>query len=121
LGKGLNAASNNDISKDKLGHIPDFEALARDIQNRVLCSVGMATTEVQHFHEFFGERARFQKNMGVAREGLPHPIWLPPKASALGPSIHEGVPQAEPGVFGCWRVGLCRQPEDPPQVDLGVH
>ncbi len=47
-------ASNDDISKDKLGHMPDFEALARDIQNRALRRVGMAMAEARHFGEFFG-------------------------------------------------------------------
>jgi len=37
------------------GHMPmpDFEALARDIQNQASHSVGAATTEKQHFREFF--------------------------------------------------------------------
>jgi hypothetical protein len=34
--------------------IPDFEALARDIQNRVSRHVGAATMETRHFREFFG-------------------------------------------------------------------
>jgi hypothetical protein len=38
------------------GHmpVPDFEALAWDIQNRASHRVGAATTEVRHFREFFG-------------------------------------------------------------------
>ncbi len=32
----------------------DFEALARDIQNRASCRVGAATTETRHFPEFIG-------------------------------------------------------------------
>jgi hypothetical protein len=34
--------------------MPDFEALARDIQNRVSHRVDVATTETRHFCEFFG-------------------------------------------------------------------
>ncbi len=34
--------------------MPDFEALARDIQNRVPCRVGVTTAEARHFWEFFG-------------------------------------------------------------------
>ena len=49
-----NEASHNDISKDKTGHMPDFKALARDIQNRASRRVRTATTEAQHFREFFG-------------------------------------------------------------------
>jgi hypothetical protein len=33
---------------------PDFEALARDIQNQALRRVGTVTTEARHFREFFG-------------------------------------------------------------------
>ena len=48
-----NEASDDDISKDELGHMPDFEALARDIQNWASRRVRTATMEAQHFHEFF--------------------------------------------------------------------
>jgi len=34
--------------------MPDFKALARDIQNRASHRVGAATTETRHFREFFG-------------------------------------------------------------------
>jgi hypothetical protein len=34
--------------------MPDFEALARDVQNRVPRRVGAATAEARHFREFFG-------------------------------------------------------------------
>jgi hypothetical protein len=34
--------------------MPDFEALARDIQNRASHRVSAATTETRHFREFFG-------------------------------------------------------------------
>ena len=38
-----------------------------------------------------------------------------------GTSFYEGVPQAEPRVFGRRRVCRRRRPEDPPQVGLGVY
>ena len=34
--------------------MPDFKALARDIQNRASHRVGAAMTEKRHFREFFG-------------------------------------------------------------------
>jgi len=38
-----------------LRHVsPDFETLARDIQNRASHRVGVASTEKRHFREFFG-------------------------------------------------------------------
>jgi hypothetical protein len=49
-----NVLSDDDISEDEPGHMPDFEALARDIQNRASRHVGTATTEARHFNEFFG-------------------------------------------------------------------
>ena len=55
-------ASDVDISKDKPGHMPDFEALARDIQNWASRRVGMAATEARHFREFFGTNVLIFKN-----------------------------------------------------------
>jgi hypothetical protein len=48
--------SDDNYSQYAPGHrpMPDFEALARDIQNRVSHHVCAATTETRHFHEFFG-------------------------------------------------------------------
>ena len=117
------ASDDDDFSQYAPGHMPmpDFEALARDIQNRASRRVGVAMTETRHFREFRNERARCRKNMGVAREGLHPPRGWPPEAPALGPSFYEGVPQAEPGVFGRRRVCRRRRPEDPPQVGLGVY
>ncbi len=49
-------SDNNDFSQYAPGHMPmpDFEALAQDIQNRASRRVGVATTETRHFREFFG-------------------------------------------------------------------
>jgi hypothetical protein len=49
-------ASDDDFNTYAPGHMPmpDFEALARDIQNRASCRGGAATTETRHFREFFG-------------------------------------------------------------------
>ena len=50
------SSSDEDDQQYALGHmpVPDFEALARDIQNRASHRVGAATTETRHFREFFG-------------------------------------------------------------------
>ena len=49
-------ASDDNFNQYAPGHMPmpDFEALARDIQNRAPHRVGAATTETWHFREFFG-------------------------------------------------------------------
>ncbi len=49
-------ASDVDINEYDPGHMPmpDFEALAWDIQNRASHRVSVATTETRHFREFFG-------------------------------------------------------------------
>ncbi len=46
--------------------------------------------------------------------------WLP-KASALGPTLSQGVPLTEPGAFGRRRIYRCRSPKDPPQMGLVIH
>ena len=102
---------------------PDFETLAREIQNRASRPVCAASTETRHFREFFGAPTHVVEKVWelIKRESLlPEPGW-PPEAPALGPSFHEGVPQAEPGVFDRRRVCRRRRPEDPPQVGLGVY
>lgn len=43
-----------DDDKDDHGSAPDFEAAARDIQNRASKPVGAASSETRHFREFFG-------------------------------------------------------------------
>ena len=50
------SSANDDDKQYAPGHmpVPDFEALARDIQNRASHHVGAATTETRHFREFFG-------------------------------------------------------------------
>jgi hypothetical protein len=50
------SSDNDDFSQYVPGHmpVPDFEELARDIQNRASHRVGAATTETRHFREFFG-------------------------------------------------------------------
>ena len=49
-------ASDDGLTQYAPGHMPmpDFEALARDIQNRASDRVGAAATETRHFREFFG-------------------------------------------------------------------
>ena len=50
------ASDDDDFSQYAPGimPMPDFEALARDIQNRASRRVGAATTETGHFRQFFG-------------------------------------------------------------------
>ncbi len=50
------ASDDDDFSQYAPGHMPmpDFEVLARNIQNRASRCVGVATTETRHFREFFG-------------------------------------------------------------------
>jgi hypothetical protein len=43
-----------DDDKDDHGGAPDFEAAARNIQNRASKPVGAASSEKRHFREFFG-------------------------------------------------------------------
>ena len=49
-------ASDDDDNKYAPGHmpVPDFEVLARDIQNRASHRVDAATTKTRHCREFFG-------------------------------------------------------------------
>ena len=83
----VSEASDDGINEYALGHMPmpDFEALALDIQNRVSSRVGTVTMEIWNFREFFGMSVLVVKKLGVAREGLPPPRGWPPKAPALGP------------------------------------
>ncbi len=50
------SSDDNDFNQYAPGHMPmpDFEALARDIQNRASHCVGAGMTETRHFREFFG-------------------------------------------------------------------
>ena len=67
-------ASGDDFNEYALDHMPmpDFKALARDIQNPASCHIGTATTKMWHFREFSGRVcSSSKKNMGVAQERLP--------------------------------------------------
>ena len=52
------ASNDNFIKDDDLGHIltplPDFQALARGIQNRGARRIGTDLMDARHFREFFG-------------------------------------------------------------------
>ena len=50
------ASGDDNFNQYAPGYMPvlDFEALARDIQNRASHRVGTAMTEARHFREFFG-------------------------------------------------------------------
>ncbi len=81
-------ASNKEIYEDVPGHMhmpmPDFEALARDIENRGSCHVGAATTVTRHFREFFGTSVLviektwelFERDFLLPENGrLKHLLW----------------------------------------------
>ena len=124
------ATDDDDYSQYAPGHMPmpDFEALARDIQNRASRRVGAVTTETRHFREFFGTSVLIvektwellERDSLLPKGGRPkHLLWA--LHFMMGPSFYEGVPQAEPGVFGHQRVCQRSRTEDPPQVGLGVY
>jgi hypothetical protein len=101
--------------------LPNFTDLAWNIQNRASHCVGLELKEARLFCEFFGTSIKVVKilwelvvhNKLRLRGGAPG-------ASALGTLFYEGVPQAGPGFLGHWRVCQRRQPEDPPQMGLGI-
>jgi hypothetical protein len=118
-------SGNDDFSQYAPGHMPmpDFKALARDIQNQASRRVGAVTTETRHFREFFGTSVlvvektwELLKRDSLLPEGgrLKHLLW----------ALHfmKVYPKQSPG---CLAVGasVCRRrrPEDPPQVGLGVY
>ena len=81
-------ASNNDSSKDEDVHVPDYEALARNIQNRASRHVGTATLEVRHFHEFFGTRVLVVKKIrDLLKRDSPSPPRRAAQSICFGPSI----------------------------------
>jgi hypothetical protein len=42
-------------------------------------------------------------------------------APALIVIFYEGVPQAGPGLLGCWHICRCSRPKDPLQMGMGLH
>ena len=79
-------SGNDDFSQYAPGHMPmpDFEALARDIQNQASRRVGAVTTETRHFREFFGTSVLVVKKTWelLERDSLPqeggrpkHLLW----------------------------------------------
>jgi hypothetical protein len=64
--------SDDDISEDEDVHVPDFTALAGNIQNWVSRHAGSAMTEAQHFDKFFGTRVLIVKKLWelVERDSL---------------------------------------------------
>ncbi len=53
--------SDNNTSKDKDNLTPNFVFIDRDIENRSSWRIRAASTEVQHFHEFFRTSTRTMK------------------------------------------------------------
>jgi hypothetical protein len=46
------------VVNDVVSKLPDFPAIARDIQNRVKCRVSSGLTEARLFRKFFGTSVR---------------------------------------------------------------
>jgi hypothetical protein len=116
-------AFDNEFNKYALGYLPmpDFEAFAQDIQNQASRQVGMATMEMWQFGEFFWMHVLVVKKPGSCLKGTLSSQRVAAQNTCFGPFIYEGVPQAEPGVFGCWSVCRHHGSKDPPQVGLGVY
>ncbi len=93
-------ASNNKISKYEEGHMPDFEALARDIQNWAYHHVGMATTEARLFREFLEQVCLLSRKHESCLKGTPSSQRVatqsicsgPYTSSRCSPSRAQGVP-----------------------------
>ena len=106
-----NKASDDKISKDEPGHMPDFEALAQEIQIRVSRHVGTAATEAQHFCEFFGTSVLVVKKTW---ELLERDSLLPeggrPKHLLWALHFMKVYPKQSPG---CSAVGASARAVDP--------
>jgi hypothetical protein len=118
-------SDNDDFIQYAPGHMPmpDFEEMARDIQNRASRRVGAATTETRHFREFFGTSVLvvektwelLERDSLLPKGGRPkHLLW-----ALHFMKVHPK--QGEPEVFGRRRICRRRRPKDPPQVGLGVY
>jgi hypothetical protein len=94
--------------------MPDFEALARDIQNRVSCCVGAARMETRHFREFFGTSVLIVERVWAS---LDRDFLLPedgcPKHLLRAIHFMKGYPKQSPG---CSAVGASAG-----AVDLKTH
>jgi hypothetical protein len=72
----MSVSDDDSISNEQLGHIltplPDFKALARDIQNRGARQTGTDRMEAQHFCEFVGTSLVIVEKLGelLDRESL---------------------------------------------------
>ena len=83
------ASNDDDFSQYAPGHMPmpDFEALARDIQNRASRRVGAATTETGHFRQFFGTSVLVVKKHGSCSRGTPSSQRVAARSTCFGPFI----------------------------------
>ena len=117
------ASDDNDFSQYAPGimPMPDFEALARDIQNRASRRVGAATTETGHFREFFGTSVIVVKKTWelLERDSLlpeggrsKHLLWAlhfmkvyPSRARGVRPSARLSAPSTQrPTTSGSGRL-----------------
>jgi hypothetical protein len=107
------ASNDGDFSQYAPGNMPmpDFEALARDIQNRASCRVGLATTETRHFGKFFGTSVLVVENTW---ELLERDSLLPeggcPKHLLWALHFMKVYPKQSPG---CLAVGASAGAVDP--------
>jgi len=88
---------------------PDFEALARDIQNRTSHRVSAATTETRHFREFFGTSVLVIEKTWELLESERYSL-LPPKHLLWALHFMKVYPKQSPG---CSAVGASARSIDP--------
>ena len=80
-------ASDDDSSKDEDVHVPDYEALAQDIQNWASRHVRTETMGVRHFRKFFGTSVLVMKKVGIWLTGTPSPPEKTTGSICFGASI----------------------------------
>jgi hypothetical protein len=109
-------------TSDPNEELPNFVDIAWNIHNWASYFVGTELKEARLFGEFFGTSVRAVEILWelIVCNKL-RPRGGAPRASALGALFYEGVPQAGPGLLGRWRICRRCQPEDPPQMGLGIR
>ena len=120
------ASDHDDLTQYAPGHMPmpDFEALARDIQNRVSRRVGAAMTETRHFREFFAMSVLIIERVW---ELLDRDSLLPeggrPKHLLWALHFMKVYPKQSPGcsAVGASAGAVSQKTHRKPQVGLGVY
>jgi len=108
----IEASDEDEEEYHPLHHVlPDFETLAREIQNRASCPVRAASTEKRHFHEFFGAPIHVVE---IAWELIKRDSLLPeggrPKHLLWALHFLKVYPKQSPG---CSAVGVSAGTVDP--------